>query len=75
MILPTKHIKPQDCLLGVGATLLPALGNGKTVTELWDESRPRPGVVSFERFALGLDLLFAMGLIEISGGFIKRVAP
>lgn len=75
MILPTKHIKPQDCLLGIGAMLLPQLGSGKTVTELWERSQSRPGVVSFERFVLGLDLLFALDLIEINGGFIKRVAP
>ena len=73
MILPTKHIKPQDSLIGIGSTLLTNLRGAKTVTELWDGVRHLPGIVSFERFVLGLDLLYAMELVELDRGMLKRV--
>ena len=73
MILPTKHITPHDSLIGIGATLLSSLEKSKTVTELWDEVRRLPGIVSFERFVLGLDLLYAINLVDIDRGMLKRV--
>ena len=73
MILPTKHIQPQDSLIGIGSTLLTNLRGPKTVTELWDGVRQLPGIVSFERFVFGLDLLYAMELVELDRGMLKRV--
>jgi hypothetical protein len=75
MILPTKHIKPADSLLGVGAALLEILALPRTVTELWENARTIPGVGSFERFALGLDLLYAMDLVENERGMLRRRTP
>jgi hypothetical protein len=75
MILPTKHIRPHDSLLGIGGQLLAQLGTGKTVTELWDEMRDVPGIASFERYVLGLDLLYALGVVELDRGLLKRVQP
>ena len=72
MILPTKHINPLDSLLGVGALILERLKTTKTVTQLWDEMRDSPQVVTFERLVLGLDLLYLMGLVELDGGVIRR---
>jgi hypothetical protein len=72
MILPTKHINPLDSLLGVGALILERLKTTKTVTQLWDEMRELPQVVTFERLVLGLDLLYMMGLVELDGGVIRR---
>ncbi|MCX6925080.1 MAG: hypothetical protein NT154_17985 [Verrucomicrobia bacterium] len=72
MILPTKHINPLDSLLGVGALILERLKTTKTVTQLWDEMRDSPQVVTFERLVLGLDLLYMMGLVELDGGVIRR---
>jgi hypothetical protein len=72
MILPTKHINPLDSLLGVGALILGRLKTTKTVTQLWDEMRDSPQVVTFERLVLGLDLLYMMGLVELDGGVIRR---
>ena len=72
MILPTKHINPLDSLLGVGALILERLKTTKTVTQLWDEMRDLPQVVTFERLVLGLDLLYLMGLVELDGGVIRR---
>ena len=72
MILPTKHINPLDSLLGIGALILERLKTTKTVTQLWDEMRDSPQVVTFERLVLGLDLLYMMGLVELDGGVIRR---
>jgi hypothetical protein len=73
MILPTKHIRTHDSLIGVGGHLLAQLETGKTVTELWEEMRDAPGIATFERFVLGLDLLYALGVVELDRGLLKRV--
>ncbi len=73
MILPTKHIHPLDSLLGIGALILERLKTTKTVTQLWDEMRDLPQIATFERLVLGLDLLYAMELVELDGGLIRRI--
>ncbi|PKP60387.1 MAG: hypothetical protein CVT88_03165 [Candidatus Altiarchaeales archaeon HGW-Altiarchaeales-1] len=70
MILPTKHIKLENCLLNLGAILLKNITGKQTVTLLWDKTRTMSEVKTFERFTLGLDLLFALGLIEYKEGII-----
>lgn len=73
MILPTKHIKLSNSLLSVGAVLLNNLNDRHTVTLLWDKTRVHPEVKTFEKFTLGLDLLFLLDLIEFQEGLIVRV--
>lgn len=72
MILPTKHVSTGYSLLGVGAELLRVLGRPRTVTSLWDEAREIRGVMTFERFTLALDLLFACSAISLSDGLLQR---
>jgi hypothetical protein len=72
MILPTKHISTEHSLLGIGAELLKALERPHTVTGLWDEARQLPGVVTFERFTLALDLLYACGAVIVADGLLRR---
>lgn len=73
MILPTKHIKLQNCILNLGSVLLNNITGRQTVTLLWDKARELPEVKTFERFTLGLDLLFTLGLIEFKEGIIVRL--
>ena len=73
MILPTKHIKLQNCILNLGSILLNNITGKQTVTLLWDKARELPEVKTFERFTLGLDLLFTLGLIEFKEGIIVRL--
>ena len=73
MILPTKHIKLSNSLIGVGASLLKHIDNNQTVTALWNTTRLLPEVRTFERFTLGLDLLFMMGTVDFENGLFKRV--
>lgn len=76
MILPTKHLPESRSLLGVGGTILALLGEKEaTVSSLWDEfrnTRKDAGLVSFDWFVLGLDLLFALGAIELDRGVLRR---
>jgi hypothetical protein len=73
MILPTKHLKLSNSLLSAGATLLKNIESPKTVTLLWNETKNLPEIRTFERFTLGLDLLFIMGIVDFKDGMIRRV--
>jgi len=73
MILPSKYIKLQNCLLNLGAVLLNNITDKQTVTLLWDKTKQLPEVKTFEKFTLGLDLLFALGLINLKKGIIVRL--
>jgi len=80
MILPTKHVRADRALLGVGAELLRILRRPCTVSKLWDELRAgRSGAathapISYDWFILALDLLFIMGAIELERGIVRRRA-
>jgi len=73
MILPTKHIKLSNSLLNVGAEILKHLEEAQTVTSLWNKSRTVSHVKTFERFTLGLDLLFMLGIVDFKDGLLRRV--
>jgi hypothetical protein len=72
MILPTKHINLQNSLLSTGAVLLDNIVKGQTVSLLWERVRSWPEINTFERFTLGLDLLYTFGLVEVREGIIVR---
>ena len=78
MILPTKHIRPDRALIGVGAEVLVALGQPMTVSKLWDELRSHRSaessspVIDYRWFVLALDLLYAIGAIELERGLIRK---
>ena len=72
MILPDEHIRLSRSLLNVGAVLLEMMDSDHTVTELWDKARTRSEIGTFSRFVDGLDLLFVLGAVRLSGGRIAR---
>lgn len=77
MILPTKGIAPDKALISVGARILEALDQPKTVSRLWAELRERNTAalqISFDWFVLGLDLLYAIGTIDYAEGQVRRVS-
>lgn len=71
MITPTKGIAAQRALLAVGAQLLQVLDQPLTVSQAWSrlrEWRARHehfAPVPFWWFALALDVLYALGLVEL----------
>jgi hypothetical protein len=81
MILPSKHLSSDRALLTVGARLLAALDEPRTVSALWDTIRKRRDIrsshspVSYEWFVLSLDLLHAMNAIELENGLIRKLQP
>ncbi|MFM6843145.1 MAG: ABC-three component system middle component 6, partial [Dolichospermum sp.] len=59
-------------LLGVGAKILEQLYQPKTVSSLWSAVYATPEVATFERFVLTLDLLYAIGAIDMEMGLLRR---
>ena len=72
MILPNKHLPPGKTLLAVGAKLLRALDRPQTESALWGQTRNLPEVATFGRFVLTLDLLYAIGVIDMKDGILHR---
>jgi len=72
VILPTKHISEEYSVLGAGATVLRHLDSPQTVSSLWEFVRNAPGINFYWRFILTLDLLFAIGALDLTEGLIVR---
>ncbi|MFJ7266385.1 ABC-three component system middle component 6 [Streptomyces sp. NPDC099050] len=78
MITPTKGISPDRSLLAVGAQIARVLDMPMTVTQTWSRfhaERIRLGhhsPVSFQWFVLGLDVLYALGVIELRDDLLTR---
>lgn len=78
MILPSKHMRVDRALIGVGAEVLRVLGPPMTVSKLWDELRSRRSadasnpVIDYRWFVLALDLLYIMRAIEFDRGLIRK---
>lgn len=79
MILPTKHVRPDRALIGVGAEVLDILKRPMTMSRLWDEVRGRRSLhapnapIDYQWFVLSLDLLYAIGALEFERGLVRRV--
>lgn len=80
MIQPTKHIRPDRALIGLGAEVLGALEQPKTMSKLWDEIRSRRSadtpcpVIAYRWFVLALDLLYMIGAVEFQRGLIRKAS-
>ena len=72
MILPTKHVRSENSLVGIGAVLLQLLARQQTVTRLWKHAQAANPILTFPRFVLALDFLFAMGAVELEDGLLQR---
>jgi hypothetical protein len=72
VILPTKHVKTSQSLIGIGAGILQVLVTQQTVTRVWEVARLRSDKITFERFILALDFLYCIGCIELRDGLLRR---
>lgn len=80
MILPSKHLPQDRALLTVGANVLAFLTRPKTVSALWEELNRHdasltaavPRRITYDWFLLSLDLLYALGAIELNSGLVAR---
>jgi hypothetical protein len=80
VILPTKHVRPDRALIGVGAEVLHALKRPMTISKLWDEVRGRRTLhvptapIDYQWFVLSLDLLYMIGAIDSESGLVRRAS-
>jgi hypothetical protein len=80
MILPTKHVRPDRALIGVGAEVLEILKRPMTMSRLWDEIRGRRTLltpnapIDYQWFVLSLDLLYVIGAVDLERGLVRRRA-
>lgn len=81
MILPTKHVRTDRAIIGVGGELLDLLREPMTVSRLWNEVRARRSVttpsapIDYDWFVLALDFLFMIGAVEAKRGVLVKVEP
>ena len=71
-LLPDKHVSVASSLLGVGAAILRRLDQPSSITGLWERCRQSEEIATFSRFALGLDLLFTIGAVQIENEVLVR---
>jgi hypothetical protein len=75
MILPTKRITQERCLLAIGAEVISLLDEPKTVSRVWDDFkrlRLNDAAVTYDWFVLALDLLYMISVIRINKGVIEK---
>lgn len=81
MLLPSKHIRLSESILGIGALVLETLNEPMTLDALKSsldarvEKEQLPSPPSFEMVVLALDFLFAVGAVTTNhNGAIARCA-
>lgn len=80
MITPTKGIRPERALLYVAGQILRDLDDPTTVSGAWEalarrrRTEGQHATLTFDWFVLALDLLRALGVVELSNGMLKRAA-
>lgn len=79
MILPDKHIKFAESLLGLGSFVLSELNIPKTLQEVWDsyakvnDSVYFPAYHNFDHLVLSIDFLYSIGLIDTTeNGYLTK---
>jgi hypothetical protein len=69
-------VAADRALLSIGADILRRLDRPKTVSLLWDSVRDRKSslleTVSYDWFLLSLNLLYALGAIDLEDGRISK---
>lgn len=78
MLLPTKHIKIENALIGVGAEVLAELDRPKTVSTLFYDIQTRRSdfemaTIEFDWFLLAVDFLYAIGAVRLEAGVLKKL--
>ena len=82
MILPSKHIRFSESLLGLGGVILNIIKEPKTIDEIWfkfsefnNDKRVFPAYHNFDNVVLALNYLFIVGAVSIDkNGRIQNAA-
>ena len=78
MLMPTKHIKTENALIGVGGEVLALLDHDKTVSRLFHDLQKRRrtnelATIHFDWFLLAVDFLYSTGAIRFDNGVLKKL--
>ena len=78
MLMPTKHIKTENAIIGVGGEVLELLDHDKTVSRVFydlQEMRQKKelATIHFDWFLLAVDFLYAIGAIRFESGVLKKL--
>lgn len=78
MLMPTKHIKTENALVGVGAEVLALLDRDKTVSTLFRDVQSwrrenELATMHFDWFLLSLDFLYSVGALRFEAGVLKKM--
>lgn len=78
MLMPTKHIKTENALVGVGAEVLDLLEREKTVSTLFRELQEwrrenELSTIHFDWFLLAIDFLYSIGAVRFEAGVLKKM--
>lgn len=65
LLLPTKHTTVSESLLRQAEVLYASIDTHAPIAEAWVRCRDMTDGISFGRFVLMLDILFALQVIEI----------
>ena len=76
--MPTKHIKTENALVGVGGDVLAQLDTPKTVSRLFYDlqilrKQNELPTLQFDWFLLALDFLYTVGAIRLDAGLIRKL--
>lgn len=76
--MPTKHIKTENAIIGVGAEVLAQLNRDKTVSILFNDlqewrRKNNLATIQFDWFLLSMDFLFLIGAIRFEAGIVKKM--
>ncbi len=76
--MPTKHIKTENALIGVGGEVLALLDEDKTVSRLFFDLQERRrsnelSTIHFDWFLLAVDFLFSLGAVRFEEGVLKKL--
>jgi hypothetical protein len=82
MLMPDKHIKFGESLLGLSSYVLESLASPRTIDDLWNDYRSAvkqgqyPAAHTFEHLVLAVDVLFTISAVEESdrAGVLQRCA-
>ncbi|WML58546.1 ABC-three component system middle component 6 [Neobacillus sp. PS2-9] len=71
MILPNKFISLGNSLLGISSAVLLSLDKPKSINTLWKVFNKENPKITYDNFTLSLDLLYMLGLINLSDNYIE----
>jgi hypothetical protein len=81
MLLPAKHVKIAESIVGFGSFVLSSLTEPQTIDTLWikfisiRDTDIYPAYQSFDNLILAVDFLYAIGAVSIdSKGRLSRCA-